>query len=154
MVHPPPPPNVSDCTDILPQFPETFRASIQLHTWLSVTLIVYSVTQVVLRDAAALYLSAPTGSPEYVVPELVLWSVFASSAMFQLTLSPNTFLNYCFVTNVEEFVKKDVVKKCTINYVEEYVSNDFREEEKRVSYAGKDVNVENLVETNEKVLKL
>ena len=42
----------------------------------------------------------------------------------------------------------------TINYVKENVSNDFHEEEKRVSYAGKDVNIENLVDTNEKVLKL
>ena len=35
--------------------------------------------------------------------------------MFQLSLAPTTFLNYCFVTSVEEFVKIDVVKKSILD---------------------------------------
>ena len=96
------------------QFPGIYRDSIQFHTWLSVALIVYSTTQIIFRDAEALYLGAEVGCPETVVPELVLWTVFVASLIFQLSLSPTTFLNYCFVTSVEEFVKKDIVKKSLV----------------------------------------
>ena len=100
------------------QFPSVYRSSIQLHTWLTVTLIVYSTTQIIFRDAAALYVNGGTalnvGNPETILPELILWSMFIVSAIFQLSLAPTTFLNYCFVTSVEEFVKMDAVKKSFI----------------------------------------
>ena len=73
--------------------------------------IVYSKTQIIFRDATALYIGANVGNPETTLPELILWSGFVASAIFQLSLTPTTFLNYCFVTSVEEFVKVDVVKK-------------------------------------------
>ena len=77
-------------------------------------MIVYSTTQIIFRDAAALYLGADVGCPTTVVQELILWSVFTASSIFQLSLAPTTFLNYCFVTSVEEFVKKDIVKKAIV----------------------------------------
>ncbi len=45
------------------------------------------------------------------IPELLLWSAFAASAAFQLTLAPSTFSNYCYVTSTEEYVKEDVVEE-------------------------------------------
>ena len=74
-------------------------------------LIVYSTTQIIFRDATALYIGAPVGDPDTVVQELVLWSIFVASTIFQLSLAPTTFLNYCFVTSIEEFVIMDTVKK-------------------------------------------
>lgn len=56
-------------------------------------------------------MGANVGDPETIVPELILWSFFVASSVFQLSLAPTTFLNYCFVTSVEEFVKKGEVKK-------------------------------------------
>ena len=53
------------------------------------------------RDATALYLSETVGNPSGTLPELILWSIFVISAVFQLSLAPTTFLNYCFVTSVE-----------------------------------------------------
>ncbi len=58
------------------------------------------------------------------MPELALWTVFVASLIFQLSLSPTTFLNYCFVTSVEEFVKKDIVKKSLVEAKEEDEDDD------------------------------
>ena len=33
------------------------------------------------------------------------------AAAFQLTLAPSTFLNYCYVTSTEEYVKEDVIEE-------------------------------------------
>jgi len=92
------------------KFPKVYRDSIRFHTWLCVAQITYSTTQIVFRDAAALYLHSPTGNPAGTVPELILWSIFVASAIFQLSLAPTTFLNYCFVTSVEEYVNMKMVK--------------------------------------------
>lgn len=98
------------------EFPGIYRNSIQFHTWFNVALIVYSTTQIIYRDAHALYLNhgpagLNVGNPETILPELIVWSVLVASAVFQLSLAPTTFLNYCFVTSVEEYVREDVVKK-------------------------------------------
>ena len=87
-----------------------YRDSIRFHTWLCVAQIVYSTTQIVARDATALYLGETLGNPEGTLPELILWSIFVLSAIFQLSLAPTTFLNYCFVTSVEEYVDMKMVK--------------------------------------------
>jgi hypothetical protein len=87
-----------------------YRDSIRFHTWLNVAQITYSTTQIVFRDAAALYLGENVGNPDGVMPELILWSIFVASAIFQLSLAPTTFLNYCFVTSVEEYVNMKMVK--------------------------------------------
>jgi len=97
------------------KFPSIFRDSIKLDTWLSVTIIVYSTTQIILRDAAALYLGADTGCPDHIVQELVLWSIFVALNIFELSLAPTTFLNYCFVTSVEKFTKENIVKKSILS---------------------------------------
>eukprot|EP00577_Skeletonema_sp_RCC1716_P006936 CAMPEP_0113438998 /NCGR_PEP_ID=MMETSP0013_2-20120614/38241_1 /TAXON_ID=2843 ORGANISM="Skeletonema costatum, Strain 1716" /NCGR_SAMPLE_ID=MMETSP0013_2 /ASSEMBLY_ACC=CAM_ASM_000158 /LENGTH=570 /DNA_ID=CAMNT_0000329743 /DNA_START=35 /DNA_END=1750 /DNA_ORIENTATION=- /assembly_acc=CAM_ASM_000158 len=92
------------------KFEGVYRDSMRFSTWLCVALIVYSTTQIVFRDMAALYLhSANVGNPEGLVPELIVWIIFTASAVFQLSLAPTTFLNYCFVTSVEEYVKNDIV---------------------------------------------
>ena len=96
------------------ELPSIMKDSIQFHTWLTVALIVYSTTQIILRDATALFIHANVGDPDTVVQELVLWSIFVASSIFQLSLAPTTFLNYCFVTSIEEFVKEDVVKKSIV----------------------------------------
>lgn len=96
------------------KFPKIYRQAIQIQTWLTVALIVYSTTQIIYRDTAALYLGADVGCSETVVQELILWSVFVASSMFQLSMAPTTFLNYCFVTSVEGFVRKDIVKKSIV----------------------------------------
>ncbi|KAL7530275.1 hypothetical protein ACHAXR_003399 [Thalassiosira sp. AJA248-18] len=101
------------------KFPSIYRNSIQSHTWLCVAQIVYSTTQIIFRDATALYIGATVGDPETVLPELILWSAFVASALFQLSLAPTTFLNYCFVTSVEEYVKKGVVKKSILDGITE-----------------------------------
>mmetsp|Transcript_24574 Transcript_24574/g.37639 ORF Transcript_24574/g.37639 Transcript_24574/m.37639 type:complete len:179 (+) Transcript_24574:1-537(+) len=94
------------------KFEGVYRDSMRFSTWLCVALIVYSTTQIVFRDMAALYLhSANVGNPEGLVPELIVWIIFTASAVFQLSLAPTTFLNYCFVTSVEEYVKYDIVKE-------------------------------------------
>lgn len=97
------------------EFAGAYRNSIRFHTWLCVAQIVYSTTQIVFRDAAALYLGATTGNPDAVLAELVVWSAFVASAIFQLSLAPTTFLNYCYVTNVEEYVKRGVVNECILD---------------------------------------
>lgn len=94
------------------KFEEVFLGSIRLSTWLCVTLFVYSTTQIVFRDIAAIYTGATNvGNQSGLIPELLLWSAFAASAAFQLTLAPSTFLNYCYVTSTEEYVKEDVVEE-------------------------------------------
>lgn len=93
-----------------PTLRSVYRSSIQFHTWLCVAQITYSTTQIVFRDAAALYLGENLGNPDGTLPELILWSVFVASAIFQLSLAPTTFLNYCFVTSVEEYVNMKMVK--------------------------------------------
>lgn len=92
------------------KFQSVYRDSIRFHTWLCVAQIVYSTTQIVFRDATALYLSETVGNPSGTLPELILWSIFVISAVFQLSLAPTTFLNYCFVTSVEG--KTDATLHC------------------------------------------
>ena len=92
------------------KFEHVYRDSIRFSTWLCVALIVYSTTQIVFRDMEALILHATTvGNPDGLMPELIAWIIFTASAVFQLSLAPTTFLNFCFVTSVEEYVRRDIV---------------------------------------------
>lgn len=95
------------------KFPEAYRDSIRFHTWLSVAQITYFTTQIVLRDASALLggVAGRVDNPNAVASELILWSIFTASSIFELSLAPTTFLDYCFVTSVEKFVKKDIIDK-------------------------------------------
>ncbi|KAL7519852.1 hypothetical protein ACHAWX_004606 [Stephanocyclus meneghinianus] len=92
------------------KFPRVYRDSIRFHSWLCVSQIVYSTTQIIARDATALYLGENTGNPAGTLPELLIWSVFSISAIFQLSLAPTTFLNYCLVTSVEEYVDMKMIQ--------------------------------------------
>jgi hypothetical protein len=96
------------------KFESFYRDSIRFSTWLCVALIVYSTSQIVLRDGAALYLHANVGNPSGLLPELIIWVIFTASAVFQLSLAPTTFLNFCFVTSVEEYVKQDIINEVLI----------------------------------------
>lgn len=96
-------------------FNRVYRDSIRFHTWLCVAQITYSTTQIVFRDATALYLGESLGNPDGTLPELILWSFFVASAIFQLSLAPTTFLNYCFVTSVEKYVNMKMVKGAIAN---------------------------------------
>lgn len=82
------------------KFPEAYRDSIRFHTWLSVAQITYFTTQIVLRDASALLggVAGRVDNPNAVASELILWSIFTASSIFELSLAPTTFLDYCFVT--------------------------------------------------------
>jgi hypothetical protein len=93
------------------KFEVVYRDSIRFSTWMCVSLLVYSTTQVVLRDSSALFLGAQVGNPDGLLPELTAWSIFTASAIFQLALAPITILNYSFVTSVEEYVKDKVLIK-------------------------------------------
>lgn len=93
------------------KFESVYLDSMRFSTWLCVALIVYSTTQIVFRDMAALYLHADVGNPDGLMPELIVWIIFTASAVFQLSLAPTTFLNFCFVTSVEEYVKKDIIEE-------------------------------------------
>jgi len=93
------------------KFESVYLDSMRFSTWLCVALIVYSTTQIVFRDVAALYLHADVGNADGLVPELIVWIIFTASAVFQLSLAPTTFLNFCFVTSVEEYVKKDIIEE-------------------------------------------
>ncbi|KAL7550248.1 hypothetical protein ACHAWF_017002 [Thalassiosira exigua] len=119
-------------------FPEVYRDSVRFHTWLCVAQIVYSTTQIVVRDGAAMYLGAQVGCPETVLQEFLLWSAFTASSIFQLSLAPTTFLNYCFVTSVEEFVKKDIVKKCIFEEAWEEMEEKAKKEEEEKEEMGRE----------------
>ena len=82
------------------KFPEAYRDSIRFHTWLCVAQITYFTTQVVWRDASALLggVAGRLDHPNAVVTELVIWTVLTASCIFELSLAPTTFLDYCFVT--------------------------------------------------------
>jgi len=93
------------------QFKQVFGDSIQFHTWMSVALITYSTTQILLRDASALYSGTTSGNVDSIVPEMAVWGLFTASNIFQLSLAPTTFLNYCFVIGVEEYTKNSLLEK-------------------------------------------
>jgi len=93
------------------KFKKSFGTSFQFHTWLTVALITYSTSQIVLRDGAALFLGAEAGNPDTIMPEIILWSIFTASSIFQLSLAPTTFLNYCFVVGVEKYTKGELIDR-------------------------------------------
>ena len=81
------------------KFPEAYRASIRFHTWLCVAQITYFTTQIVARDASALLggVAGRVDNPNAIMSELILWSIFTASLIFELSLAPTTFLDYCFI---------------------------------------------------------
>jgi hypothetical protein len=91
--------------------PELYRNSIKFHTWALVVQIVFWGTQIVARDVNALLgfqanghiWADNVGSPELVVPELWIFGLYVVVATAQLFLVPLTFLNYSFITSVEDY---------------------------------------------------
>ena len=91
--------------------PELYRNSIKFHTWLIVSQIVFWGTQIVARDANALIQGLEVGNPDLLVPELVVFALYVTSAIGQLLLAPQTFLNYCLVTSIEDLAMDSAINE-------------------------------------------
>lgn len=91
--------------------PELYRNSIKFHSWLIVSQIVFWGTQIVARDANALIQGLEVGNSDLVVPELVVFTCFVASAIGQLLLAPQTFLNYCLVTSIEDLAMESAINE-------------------------------------------
>ena len=89
--------------------PELYRNSIKFHTWLVVTQIVFWGTQIVARDTYALIQGLEVGNPELLIPELIVFGVYVASAIGQLAIAPQTFLNYCLVTSIEDLSQESAI---------------------------------------------
>lgn len=91
--------------------PEIYLNSIKYHTWLVVSQIVWWGTQIVARDAEFL-LAGYSSPPGTNVPlEFGIFSFFVALSVAQLGLAPQTFLNYCLVTSIEELTKQDMFEQ-------------------------------------------
>jgi EF hand len=99
--------------------PHLYRDSIKFHTWLVVSQIVFWGAQIVARDAAALWQGAETGNPELVVPELAIFGFYVASAIAQLWLAPQTFLNYSLVTSIEDLASEYAIQESCSDEVDE-----------------------------------
>jgi hypothetical protein len=84
--------------------PALYRNSIKFHSWFVVSQIVFWGLQIVARDAEAVYFGWNVGNPDLLLPELVIFGAYVVCASLQLALAPQTFLNYCLVTTIEELV--------------------------------------------------
>jgi hypothetical protein len=91
--------------------PELYRNSIKFHAWLIVSQIVFWGTQIVARDSSALIQGLQVGNPDMLVPELTLFSLYVGSAIGQLLLAPQTFLNYCLITSIEDLAQEEAIAK-------------------------------------------
>jgi hypothetical protein len=88
--------------------PELYRNSIKFHTWFVVSQIAFWGGQIVARDANALIRGLEVGNP-LVGPELAIFGIYVAVAIGQLWLAPQTFLNYCLVTNIEELAQEQAI---------------------------------------------
>jgi hypothetical protein len=83
--------------------------SIKLHLWKCATGWI-AFSQILPRDFYAITLdTTPTsnmvGAPEYLVPEILAFGLFALVDLIQIvSIIPTTVLNYCIVTTVQDFV--------------------------------------------------
>ena len=79
--------------------------------------------QIVDRDIDAIINVKQVGNPELLAPELALYGTFVASAIGQLALSPQTFLNYCLVTSIEQLVEEELLDNaCRIENQEKRTS--------------------------------
>jgi hypothetical protein len=90
--------------------PEVYRNLIKFHTWLYVAQIVFLFGQIVLLDFYTLLdydrgtlMVHEIGNIYWVVPELSLYSMFASVSIAQSLLAPSVFLDYCTATSIEKW---------------------------------------------------
>jgi len=98
--------------------PELYRNSIKFHSWLIVSQIIFWGTQIVARDINALIQGLEVGNPDLLVPELTIFGLYVASAIGQLLLAPQTFLNYCLVTSIEDLaVENAITEACALELV-------------------------------------
>ncbi|KAL7564138.1 hypothetical protein ACA910_021113 [Epithemia clementina (nom. ined.)] len=87
--------------------PELYLSSLQLHTWLCITSVVFFGTQILPRDLEAFLYNrvAMAGDPANVLPEFLTYTFLVAISLALLALSPSTFLNLsictCFVDEYE-----------------------------------------------------
>ena len=87
---------------------EFYFESIKFHLWKCATGWI-AFSQILPRDLYALtHPSDMIGAPEYLVPEIVVFSLFVALDLFQaVVLVPTTILNYSVITTVQDFVSKE-----------------------------------------------
>ncbi|KAL3928160.1 MAG: hypothetical protein SGBAC_012767 [Bacillariaceae sp.] len=80
--------------------------SIKFQTWLVVASLVVFTSNILPRDVYALtHLdSVQVGSPENLVPEVLVFGLFALINVTQIFFVPITVLNFCLISCVESFV--------------------------------------------------
>ncbi|CAJ1951754.1 unnamed protein product [Cylindrotheca closterium] len=80
--------------------------SIKFQTWLVVASLVVFTSNILPRDVYALtHLdSVQVGSPENLVPEVLVFGLFALINVTQIFVVPITVLNFCLISCVESFV--------------------------------------------------
>jgi hypothetical protein len=80
--------------------------SIKFHTWLVVASLVVFTSQILPRDLYALtHLdTVQVGDPDSLIPEVVVFGLFALVNIAQLAVQPTTVLNFCLISCVEENV--------------------------------------------------
>jgi len=95
--------------------PELYRNSIKYQTWLLVAQIVFWGGQIVARDINALVRGLDVGYPDLLLPELGVYGLFTTLALLQLSLVPQTFLNYCLVTSIEDLAQENAITEALID---------------------------------------
>lgn len=87
---------------------EFYFNSIKFHLWKCATGWI-AFSQVLPRDLYALtHPSDLVGAPDYLLPEIAVFGLFALLDLWQATkLVPTTVLNYCIITTVQDFVSKE-----------------------------------------------
>ena len=87
---------------------EFYFESIKFHLWKCATGWI-AFSQILPRDLYALtHPSDMIGAPEYLVPEIVVFSLFVALDLFQaVVLVPTTIINYSIITTVQDFVSSE-----------------------------------------------
>jgi hypothetical protein len=112
--------------------PEVYRDSIKYQTWATVSLIVFWGLQIVARDIQALLEGWQVADIDLVRTELIIYGTYVVLAIGELVLAPQTFLNYCLVSSIENLADEYIIdealcsidKSQTISRLESVVSLD------------------------------
>ena len=94
--------------------PDLYRNSIKCHTWLVVSQIVFWGGQIVARDLNVLFKGLPVGEGVNVPLECSVFGFFVVCAVVQLSLVPQTFLNYCLITSIEDMTQGNMLSELSV----------------------------------------
>jgi hypothetical protein len=113
---------VTDGDQLLTPIPDWYLSSIKFHAWLTLSGIVFFVTEVLSRDVIQYMIfqrghQQVLGNLDSIVRlELSVFSIFVLSSLFQLWLTPSVFWNLCLLNFGQDQVSKTIV--------EEQINND------------------------------